>query len=103
MSMSYDGMLLKSVVEEINDKLENSRLDKVHQPTNQELTLNFRSPEGSHSLLLSASSNYPRMYFTQSKFQNPSSPPLFCMVLRKHLQGVVLKKLANMAKTGFAV
>lgn len=90
--MSYDGMLLKSVVEEINDKLENSRLDKVHQPTNQELTLNFRSPEGSHSLLLSASSNYPRMYFTQSKFQNPSSPPLFCMVLRKHLQGARFKE-----------
>ena len=83
--MALDGVLLSFIAAEINSRLENARVDRVLQPERDELDIVFRMRKGSVRLLISASSNNPRLHFTQNPKENPASPPMFCMLLRKHL------------------
>lgn len=100
--MSYDGMMLKSVVEELNKHLLSSRVDKIHLPTHHELFMSFRKTQVNETLLISVSSNHPRMYLTKNKLENPMQPPLFCMVLRKHLQGSKLIQVKQIGQDRIA-
>lgn len=85
--MSLDGIVTKSIVYELNNEILDGRIEKVYQPEEDEILLNIRSNGKSYKLLMSASSNNPRMYLTSYAKLNPTSPPMFCMLLRKHLQG----------------
>lgn len=100
--MSYDGMMLKSVLEELNSHLLSSRVDKIHLPTHHELFMSFRKTQVNETLLISVSSNHPRMYLTKNKLENPMHPPLFCMVLRKHLQGSKLIQVKQIGQDRIA-
>lgn len=84
--MSYDGSVLRSVIYELNEKLTNGRIEKIYQPEKDEITLNIRNNGIKYKLLLSASSNNPRIYLTTIDKDNPQTPPTFCMLLRKHLE-----------------
>ncbi|SHG92104.1 Predicted component of the ribosome quality control (RQC) complex, YloA/Tae2 family, contains fibronectin-binding (FbpA) and DUF814 domains [Anaerosphaera aminiphila DSM 21120] len=84
--MAYDGTVLKSVIEELNSNLTGARVEKIYQPSKEEIVLNLRNYTGKYKLLLSATSNNPRVYLTNQTFENPKSPPTFCMLLRKHLE-----------------
>ncbi|EGS30314.1 fibronectin-binding protein A, N-terminal domain protein [Peptoniphilus sp. oral taxon 375 str. F0436] len=75
--MSYDGMMLKSVVEELNKHLLSSRVDKIHLPTHHELFMSFRKTQVNETLLISVSSNHPRMYLTKINWKIPCSPLSF--------------------------
>lgn len=85
--MAFDGIVTKSVVEEMKTLLIGGRIDKVYQQERDEILLLIYSNGTNYRLLLSSSSNNPRMYITKYSKKNPQTPPMFCMVLRKHLIG----------------
>lgn len=91
--MSFDGIFTHLMVKELSEKLVNGRLSKVHQPYDNELMLVFRSQQQNYTLLLSANPNYARIQLTNIKYKNPSTPPNFCMTLRKHLEGSILQEI----------
>ena len=85
--MAYDGVLLNCVIAELRDKILNGRIEKIYQPEKDEIHLHIRTRQGSVKLLLSASANHPRIHLIESSKPNPFTPPMFCMLLRKHLFG----------------
>lgn len=91
--MPYDGIVTKAVTEELQSELINGKLNKIHQPTDTELVLTIRNNRTNHVLLLSIHPMYARLHLTEDSYQNPKEPPMFCMVLRKHLSGAILESI----------
>lgn len=85
--MSYDGMVTHSVVEELNQTVCGGKIDKIYQPERDEIILVIRTFTGHYRLLLSASAANARVHFTTVARENPMTPPMLCMLMRKHLQG----------------
>ncbi len=88
--MALDGITLSMLKNEIEKKLIGSRVDKIHQPSKEELVMSFRWNGGNGKLLISASASAPRIHFTEAAVDNPKNPPMFCMLMRKHLSGAKL-------------
>jgi predicted ribosome quality control (RQC) complex YloA/Tae2 family protein len=84
--MSLDGAYLSALKREISF-LENGRIDKITQPSRDELLITMRAKGGNHRLLLSASPDSARVLITETQAENPKTPPMFCMLMRKHLGG----------------
>ena len=82
--MPLDAICLQAVVEELRPQLLNLRIDKVQQPARDQVILLLR---GNKRLLLNAGANAPRIQLTETARDNPAGPPVFCMLLRKHLVG----------------
>ena len=82
--MPLDAICLQAVVEELRPQLLNLRIDKVQQPARDQVILLLR---GNKRLLLNAGANAPRIQLTEVLRDNPAEPPMFCMLLRKHLVG----------------
>ncbi|MBM7623353.1 Rqc2 family fibronectin-binding protein [Sporohalobacter salinus] len=91
--MALDGLTLRAIKTELEEKLIGGRLDKIYQPEENLLTLRFRQPGENIKLLLSANPQNPRIYITESNHDNPLRPPTFCMLLRKHLEHGRLRKI----------
>lgn len=85
--MPFDAVFLGAVTRELSASLIGCRVDKVQQPTRDTLILSMRSSGFSARLLLSASGSHPRLHLTEVAMENPAQPPMFCMLLRKHLTG----------------
>ena len=85
--MPFDGIVTKCVVNELNLLLSGGRVEKVFQPEADEIVLLVRSKGRNHRLVASASANYPRLHITAAQKENPQTPPVFCMLMRKHLSG----------------
>lgn len=94
--MPLDGMTLSLVRRELSEAIIGSRIEKVHQPSKDELVFHLRTREGAYKLLISASSNSPRLHLISSAPENPSSPPMLCMLLRKHLTGAVITNIRQL-------
>ena len=84
--MPLDALCLKAALGELSGELIGARVDKIYQPARDEIILSVRR-ERSQRLLISAGTSDMRIHFTQAEFENPASPPMFCMLLRKHLVG----------------
>ena len=82
--MALDGVFLYKLKNEMSF-LKGAHLDKIYQPSKDELVFLLRCKEGSFRMLLSARSGASRIHFTSSRPENPASPPMFCMLLRKYL------------------
>ena len=90
--MAFDGITVSAIKAEIEDKILGGRIDKVYQPEKDEIILGIRSMGQAYKLLLTSNASNPKFHFTQSNPSNPMTPPLFCMVMRKHLQsGKIIK------------
>lgn len=90
--MSFDGIVTRALTHELQ-LLIGAKVAKIYQPQATELIIHTRG-QGSHQrLLLSAHPSFARMQFTESHFENPQEPPMFCMLLRKHLEGGIIKKI----------
>ena len=86
--MPLDAIFLSALTEELNITLPGARIDKIQQPERDTVLFQIRSPAaGNRKLLLSASPNHPRLHYTEARWENPAQPPMFCMLLRKHLAG----------------
>lgn len=83
--MSLDGIFLNSITNDLYKKLIGGRVDKIHQPDKNEIVISIRSKGENYKLLITAISNSPRLHLTNVTRQNPLEPPMFCMLLRKHL------------------
>lgn len=87
--MSPDGITLNLIIRELTTLLQ-GRVERVYQPERQEIILIIRSSGQSRRLLLSAQADNARLHLTTADKDNPACPPLFCQVLRKHLEGARL-------------
>ncbi|MGN0521732.1 MAG: NFACT family protein [Eubacterium sp.] len=85
--MALDGIFLYHLKNEISSFALDSRVDKVYQPSRDEIVLNLRSREGSRKLLISCNADSARIHFTSFPPENPPKPPMFCLLLRKRLTG----------------
>ena len=89
--MALDGIFLSKVKNELREKAVGLRVDKVNQPTRDEVILNLRGKGCNYKLLLCVRADSPRLHFTSHNIDNPPVPPMFCMLLRKHLTGAMIK------------
>lgn len=91
--MSFDGIMTRAITHELTEQLSKGKITKIYQPFPTELILVVRSKGKSHKLLLSANASYPRVHITEQQYENPKVPPMFCMLLRKHLEGGVIDEI----------
>lgn len=89
--MSFDGLFTKAMADELSSSLKGGRINKVHHPYKNEVILTIRANGGNHKLLLSAHPSYARVQLTDETYDNPVEPPMFCMLLRKHIEGHILE------------
>lgn len=85
--MALDGIFLYHLKNEIAQFAIDSRVDKIYQPSKDEIIINLRSRQGSKKLLLSCNADAARIHFTEFPPENPAKPPMFCLLLRKRLAG----------------
>ena len=79
--------LLALTAGELKNTLLDAKIDKIFEPTRDEVLLTLRTRTDTFKLLLSARSGSARICLTKETFENPQTPPSFCMLLRKHLTG----------------
>ena len=85
--MAFDACMLRAVLSEILADFANARIEKVLQPQNDEVDLVLHSGKNSRRLVLNAGPNSPRIQLSDVQKENPPQPPMFCMLLRKHIAG----------------
>ena len=96
--MALDGIFLYHLKNEIKNELQGFRVDKIYQPSREELLFTFRTYDGTKKLLISARPESARVNLTKQFVENPKKPPMLTMLLRKHLSGA---KLRDIEQDGF--
>lgn len=97
--MALDGLVIHSIVNELSSKILGGKVDKVHQPENDELVLHIRNNKENFKLVLSASASNPRVYLANNyKKENPMTAPMFCMLFRKYIQNGII---VGVSQVGF--
>ncbi len=95
--MALDGMMLRHVVNELKTTALGARVYQIYQPNRDEILIHLRTMEGNKKLLVSTRANSPRVNFTEYSVENPASPPMLCMLMRKRLGG---GKLVDIRQSG---
>ncbi len=85
--MALEGLSIRALTEELNAKLADARVDRIYQHSTTEMTLELRALKVSYKLLLSIHPQFARVQFSDTKRKNPQSPPAFCQLIRKKLEG----------------
>ena len=85
--MPLDAICLSALAAELSHRLEGAKIDKIQQPERDMILLSLRGKGENLKLLLAAGTGNARVHVTGSSFENPAEPPMFCMLLRKHLIG----------------
>ena len=93
--MAFDAFFLTAVLDEVRQKCMGARVDKIHQPSRDTLSLHLRGRESREKLLFAANPTAPRLHLTSASPENPAEPPMFCMLLRKHLLGARLAEITQ--------
>ena len=93
--MAFDATFLSAVLEEIRQRCTGARIDKIHQPSRDTVILHLRCVEGREKLIFAANPTAPRLHLTSASPENPPEPPMFCMLLRKHLSGARLSAVSQ--------
>lgn len=96
--MAIDGIFLKSLKDETSKSLKNSRIDKIYQPSRDELVILLRSIGPAKKLYINVKPSSSRFSFIDSNPENPATPPMLCMLLRKKLCGA---KFVEIEDDGF--
>jgi predicted ribosome quality control (RQC) complex YloA/Tae2 family protein len=95
--MPFDGFTIKALCRELNQELDNARIDKIYQPERDELNITIRQMKtGNLRLLISANARWSRIHLSTDKKVNPSQPSSFCMLLRKYLEGGKIKSIKQL-------
>ena len=93
--MAFDAFFLSAVLEEVRERCIGARIDKIHQPSRDTLILQMHSRDYRSKLLFAANPTAPRLHLTNASPENPPEPPMFCMLLRKHLMGAKLSEVTQ--------
>ena len=93
--MPLDAVVIHAIKEELEKELIGARIDKVQMPERDVLLLSVRGNMGNRKLLLSANTGSARIQFTENVYENPSEPPMFCMLMRKHLVGARIQSITQ--------
>ena len=93
--MAFDAALMAAVLEEIRQRTAEARVDKIHQPSRDTVILHLKCQEGRQKLIFVISPTAPRLHLTSASPENPAEPPMFCMLLRKHLLGARLTNISQ--------
>ncbi|MCF8010819.1 MAG: NFACT family protein [Clostridiales bacterium] len=93
--MPFDGLMLAAVRSELEEKLTGARIEKIYQPEQNDIYLHLSRPRERHRLVISAHPRDARAHMAVEKSKNAQHPPLFCMVLRKHLEGGIIKSFTQ--------
>lgn len=83
--MALDGIFLSKIKDELLREISFGRVEKIHQPSREELVIHLRGKNGAKKLFLSIRGNSPRIHLTEYAPENPAVPPMFCMLMRKKL------------------
>ena len=94
--MAFDAFFLSAVLEEIREKATGARVDKIHQPSRDTVILQLKCNQGREKLLFAPNPANPRLHLTTASPENPAEPPMFCMLLRKHIGGSRLAQVNRM-------
>ena len=95
--MALDGIFLSKIKDELKEVIVGLRVDKVNQPTKDEIVLSLRGKGCAYSLLCCVRADSPRLHLTAHKISNPPTPPMFCMLLRKYLTGAMIKDIRQLS------
>ena len=95
--MALDGVFLSLLKKEFAC-LSGGRVDKIHQPSKEEILISFRTVDGLKKILINTGAGAARVHITGENIENPKTPPMFCMLLRKHLSS---GKLVDIRQDGF--
>ena len=107
--MAFDAGFLRAVVWELNRDLADGKVDKIGQPSADEIVMQIRHFGATRRLLIRAGASLSRLSLTEESKDNPATPPMFCMLLRKHLGGAKLlrveqpgyERVARLAFSGY--
>ena len=91
--MAFDAFFLSAVLDEIREKAAGARVDKIHQPSRDTVILQLKCSHGREKLLFAPNPANPRLHLTTASPENPAEPPMFCMLLRKHIGGARLAQV----------
>ena len=94
--MAFDATFLGAVLAEIRGCTTDARVDKIHQPSRDTVILQLKCREGRQKLLFALNPTSPRLHLSEASPENPAEPPMFCMLLRKHLLGARLLRMAQL-------
>jgi len=89
--MPFDGILTHFMSQELNTKLSGGRIGKIYQVSRDTVILHVRAGGENHRLLASCNASSPRIHLTENQYETPDNPPVFCMLLRKHLSGAIIR------------
>ncbi len=93
--MAFDAFFLSAVLEDLRQRIIGARVEKIHQPARDTVLLHLKTREGREKLLFAPNPAAPRLHLTASTPENPDTPPMFCMLLRKHLSGARLCQISQ--------
>ena len=93
--MAFDAFFLAAVLEEVRQAADMARVEKIHQPSRDTVILQLKTQTGRQKLQFVLSPTAPRLHLTASNPENPAEPPMFCMLLRKHLSGARLAEISQ--------
>ena len=93
--MAFDAFYLKFTLDEIRQRCLGGRVEKIFQPSRDALILLLKGSAGREKLLIAANPAAPRLHLTTASPENPPEPPMFCMLLRKHLSGARLAEVTQ--------
>jgi len=91
--MPFDGFVTRAIVHELANTLIHTKIHKIYQPHQSDLVFYLRGRGETYHLVISANPTYPRIHLTDKTFINPVEPPMFCMLLRKHLEGGIIEAI----------
>lgn len=94
--MAFDGLFIHGLTQALSQALTGGRIDKIHQPENDEIQLSIRSNNQNYKLKITADPSLPYITLWDDKKENPMQPPLFCMLLRKHLASGKIQEVRQM-------
>ena len=88
--MAFDGLMTKASVMELKNELLTGRITKIYQLSKYEMLFTIRQQRQNKKVLFSVHPTYARVQITNLDYTHASEPPMFCMLMRKHLEGTIV-------------
>lgn len=87
--MALDAGFVRKLERELQTAVD-CHIDKLYQPSSDELVFLLRKKGFAKRLYITARQGQARVQFSETRPENPETPPNFCMVARKHFSGAKL-------------